>query len=105
MSKISFSDYSMQHVQFFDEDISDLLKLGLSLTNNVSHKLSILDLGCGDGRLLFALHKKGLLKHVNDIVGVDISETRVKRLKNMLPFVKGITSNALNVGELSIFLF
>ena len=85
MSKISFSDYSKRHVQFFDENISDFLKLGLSLTNNISRK-SILDLGCGDGRLLFALFKKGLLKQADVIVGADLSETRGKTAKEDVAF-------------------
>jgi len=33
-------------------------------------------------------------------VGVDISKERIERLRNELPFVKGIVSDALNVKEL-----
>jgi len=51
--------------------------------------------------LFFALYKKGLLKNVGEIVGVDISEDRIGRLTKELPFVKGIISDALNVRELS----
>ena len=50
---------------------------------------------------LFLLYMKGgLLKNVGEIVGVDISESRIERLTNELPFVKGIVSDALNVKEL-----
>jgi 2-polyprenyl-3-methyl-5-hydroxy-6-metoxy-1,4-benzoquinol methylase len=61
----------------------------------------MLDLGCGDGRLIFALHEKGLLENAEKIVGVDISEDRIKRLKTNLPFVKGIVADTLDLKQLS----
>lgn len=103
MNHTSFSEYSTKQVHFLDEteEVPALIKLGLSLINHSNSTTRVVDLGCGDGRLLFALHKNRLLKQVTEVVGVDISETRVKRLKKMLPFVRGIISNALNVEELS----
>lgn len=85
-----FQEYSREHVHFYDEELPFLLESGLALTNKAIKKPSIVDLGCGDGRLIFALHKRGLLKNVGEIVGVDISEDRMGRLKKELPFVKGM---------------
>jgi len=92
-----FQDYSKKHVQFYDEDHHILVEFGLALVKEIFGKPSILDLGCGDGRLLFALHRKGLLNNVNEIVGVDISEKRIDRMTKKLPFVTGVVSDALNV--------
>jgi len=95
-----FRGYSRRHVHFYSEEVSVLLESGLALANKVVKKPSIVDLGCGDGRLIFALYKRGLLKNVGEIVGVDISEERIGRLTKELPFVKGIISDASNVKEL-----
>ena len=50
-----FQSYSKMHVHFYGEDVSRLLELALTLVNNHVKKFSMLDLGCGDGRLIFAL--------------------------------------------------
>ena len=92
-----FQDYSKKHVQFYDEGHHILVEFGLALVKEIFGKPSILDLGCGDGRLLFALNKKGLLNNVNEIVGVDISEKRIDRMTKELPLVKGVVSDAINV--------
>ncbi|RSN74930.1 class I SAM-dependent methyltransferase [Candidatus Methanodesulfokora washburnensis] len=96
----SFREYSRKHVHFYDEEVSPILEYGLALTLKSVEKPNIVDLGCGDGRIIFALHKKGVLRNVGEIVGVDISKARVERLKSNLPFVRGIVSDALNVKEL-----
>lgn len=94
-----FQNYSRKHVHFYDEEVCVLLESGLALMNRVVEKPSIIDLGCGDGRLVFALYERGLLKKAGEIVGVEISESRIERLIKELPFVKGIVSDALNVKE------
>jgi len=50
-----FQGYSRKHVHFYGEEVSVLLESGLALTNEVIKKPSIVDLGCGDGRLIFCL--------------------------------------------------
>jgi 2-polyprenyl-3-methyl-5-hydroxy-6-metoxy-1,4-benzoquinol methylase len=100
MRDSSFQKYSKEHVHFYEEDVSPILEYGLDLTLKSCRKPSVVDLGCGDGRIIFALHKKSFLKNMSEIVGVYISEARIRRLKSNLPFVKGIVSNASNVKEL-----
>lgn len=95
-----FQNYSKKHVQFYTEELSALLETGLTLAGKISKKPKIVDLGCGDGRVIFALTKKGLLKHVGEIVGVDLSDNRIALLTRELPFVRGIVSDALNVTAL-----
>jgi SAM-dependent methyltransferase len=87
-------------VHFCDEDVPPLLQESLAFATKTAENVSIVDLGCGDGRLIYALHAKSMLKHVKNFVGVDISETRIKRMIRQLPFVKGIVSDALCVKEL-----
>jgi 2-polyprenyl-3-methyl-5-hydroxy-6-metoxy-1,4-benzoquinol methylase len=61
----------------------------------------LLDLGCGDGGLIFALHEKGFLERAEKTVGVDISGERIERLRNSLSFVEGIIADASDVKQLS----
>ena len=96
----SFLRYSKEHVHFYEEDVSPVLQQGLALALRGCRKVSIVDLGCGDGRVIFALHRRFSLKNVGEVVGVDISRERIERLKKNLPFVKGIVSDASNVKEL-----
>jgi 2-polyprenyl-3-methyl-5-hydroxy-6-metoxy-1,4-benzoquinol methylase len=101
MADSSFRNYSRIHVQFYNTNVSMLLDSALTATNRSARKFSLLDLGCGDGGVIFALHKKGLLENAHEIVGVDISEDRIERLKSNLPFVKGIVADAVDVKRLS----
>jgi 2-polyprenyl-3-methyl-5-hydroxy-6-metoxy-1,4-benzoquinol methylase len=91
-----FQNYSRKHIHFYEEAFPALLELGFTMIVSVE-KPCIADLGCGDGRLLFALHKKGLLNSCGLITGVDISPKRIERLKSELPFVKGVVSDASSV--------
>jgi len=100
MDDNSFQSFSKMHVYFYGEDVSRLLELALTSVNKSVKKFSILDLGCGDGTLIFALYEKGRLGNAEEIVGVDISEDRIERLRSNLPFVKGVISDALNVKQL-----
>lgn len=94
------SEYSTNNVHFFDEIIPALLEAGLFLVSHFVSKMRIVDLGCGDGRLIFALCRRKLLVNAYDVVGVDISEERLRRLNAKLPFVRVIASSALNIKEL-----
>jgi len=105
MDNSLFQSYSRKHAHFYEEEVPALIELGLALTKDISEKPMIVDLGCGDGRLIFALHRRGLLNSVGGVVGVDISDKRIERLRRELPFVKGIVSDAANVKELPDSLF
>jgi 2-polyprenyl-3-methyl-5-hydroxy-6-metoxy-1,4-benzoquinol methylase len=101
MKDSSFQSYSRMHVHFYGGDIPRLLEQGLVSLNRSSRRFNLLDLGCGDGGLLFALHEKGLLAKAERTVGVDISSERIERLRSNLPFVEGIVADASNVQQLS----
>lgn len=68
--------YSIDHVQFYDESISPLLtKYLTSFSWDV-----FLDVGCGDGGLLFALDRRGYFKN-KTVLAVDISAKRIEATK------------------------
>ena len=96
-----FQSYSKRYIQLYGRKISRQLESALTSLNKLAKTFSMLDLGCGDGKLIFALYEKGLLGNAEEIVGVDISEERIERLKKNLPFVKGVVSDALNLKQLA----
>ena len=99
-----FQNYSKKHVHFYAEPVPVLIELGLNLISDIK-KPNMADLGCGDGRLLLALYKKGLLNRFREIIGIDISQQRLDRLIKEMPFVKGIVSEASNVKSFSSSFF
>jgi len=92
-----FKKYSTENLHFYGETFPDLLKKGLLLINQSIKKPNIMDLGCGDGRLIYALYKKGALDSQSKITAVDLSEERIKRVKKQLGFVQTAKFDALNV--------
>jgi len=90
-------EYSEKHVHFIDFSLPKLLEEFLNSFIEKVEDFSILDLGCGDGRLLYAMYKKGLLRNAERVVGIDISETRISRLKKTCPFAEGIVADACNL--------
>ncbi len=63
---------------FYTEEIPSLLKKYL----NKEEWFTLIDIGCGDGGLLYALKKHNLLKN-KKIYATDLSWTRVKRVKEL----------------------
>jgi len=103
MQNRNFREYSKKHVHFYDFKISDLLEKAVKSKNN--RDFSLVDLGCGDGTLLFSLQSKELLLNAGKIVGVDLSSQRIKNLREGVKGVVGIVSDACNVEELENNVF
>jgi len=70
-------EYS-KHKQFYSGDVPKLLS---EYINEVDWK-NYLDLGCGDGSLLFALNKKGYFNN-KVVYAVDLSENRINLVKKI----------------------
>jgi len=93
----NFSEYSEKHIHFIDFSVPEMLE---SLLEGLNKSYSLIDLGCGDGRVLYALYSKGLFKNASRIAGVDISEERIKRLKKFCPFAEGIVADVCDLKQI-----
>ncbi|MCJ7424434.1 class I SAM-dependent methyltransferase [Candidatus Bathyarchaeota archaeon] len=94
-----FERYSKTCFQFYDEDVPRLLESVLIGLGKRGQKFRMLDIGCGDGKFIFALHKRKFLENAEEIVGVDASQDRIDRLRTNLPFAKGIAADASNLKQ------
>lgn len=66
------------NIHYYTDDIPEKIKLLLK-----EHKISnIIDLGCGDGSILYALKKLNLLKN-KKVYAIDISRERIERVKKI----------------------
>jgi len=93
----NFSEYSEKHIHFIDFSVPEMLE---NLLKELNKLYSLIDLGCGDGRILYALYSKGLLKNTGRIVGVDISEERMRRLKEFCPFAEGVVADVCDLKQI-----
>jgi SAM-dependent methyltransferase len=103
MQNRNFREYSKKHIHFYDLKIPDLLEKAVKSKN--SRDFSVVDLGCGDGSLLFSLQKRGLFSNAEKIVGVDLSPQRIKNLRGNVKGAIGIISDACNVKKLENEVF
>lgn len=94
---MKWEDFS---VHFYSVEVPQLLRKAVEGLINANRQFNILDLGCGDGRLLFALQQNGLLNRARSIVGVDNSEVRTERLKQKIKNSTLLVSDACDVKAL-----
>lgn len=76
-----FIKYSHKNIHFYDFGVPIIVEKLLREMNN--KRINFCDLGCGDGSLLFAISQKNLLENADTIVGVDISNERIQRLRRL----------------------
>lgn len=98
-----FNNYSRKHIHFFDLEVSDLVEKVIKNKNR--ENFNLIDLGCGDGNLLFSLQKKELLSNAEKIIGVDLSPLRIQNLKENIKGAIGIVSDVCNVKRLENEIF
>ena len=72
--------YSNKFIHYYSDELSPLL---LSLIEDNKGFKTVADLGCGDGSILYALNKNGLLEHFDKIYAVDLSEERIRRVRRL----------------------
>ena len=48
--------------------------------------MTLVDLGCGDGPIIYSLYKNGLLNRFNKVIGVDISVERIRIANKNIKF-------------------
>ncbi len=83
---MKFNKYSKYHLHFLDYKLPKLL---IQYLISLSKKINIIDIGCSDGGFIYTLQKKGFLKDVKEVIGVDVSK---KRIENFIKYTgyKGI---------------
>jgi len=94
---LNFKHYSHTHIHFFDDNIPELVVKMLDNNNS----FSIIDIGCGDGRFFYFLKNRGYFGRTKRIVGVDLSEKRLSRVKKLFPEVETMLSDVCNLSEVS----
>ena len=91
-----FKKYSEENIHFYDTNIPSLVEKIIPVK-----RFNFLDLGCGDGRLLYALFNRGLLENANKVVGVDLAQERCKAVKKISNKIQTICSDACHVKQLN----
>ncbi len=85
---LDIEKYAARHHQFLTDWLPPLLE-------RIAVPGRIVDLGCGDGATIWALHRRGLL---GDITwAVDLSSTRVEAAISVAPGVIGVVADAASV--------
>jgi SAM-dependent methyltransferase len=88
------SAYTRRHPHFYGDELAPLL----FETVNRNPRGTIADLGAGDGAVLWALERRGLLG--DGAYAIDLSAERVAHAAEMSPVVQGIVANATDVAAL-----
>ncbi len=77
---MNIENYAKEGIQYYHlEEVPGIIRKLLKTNVKV-----ILDAGCGDGNLLYALKENGLLKS-KKVIGVDLSSSRVKLVQSIDP--------------------
>jgi len=87
--KTDYSDFSFQ---YYATVIPELLKRYLKKTSQIN----LLDLGCGDGSLLYSLKKNGYFKNKN-IYGVDLSPKSIALVKKIDSKINAFVDDVENI--------
>jgi len=82
--------YAQKYIHFYDEDIEDDVLIKYLICTKWS---SLLDCGCGDGSLLYALQKNNFLKD-KKVYAIDLSKNRVARVIKNIKNVSAYVDNA-----------
>lgn len=80
MSQSDFEEYSQKSIHFFSRHVPPLLVKALSL---IQSNPTVVDVGCGDGHLVWSLSENSHIAVNSRIIGVDMSPIRVRRFSEL----------------------
>lgn len=83
MTDIDFDQYSQQSVHFFSRKVPELLAHSLA---RIGPEATLVDVGCGDGHIVWALSQAGHIPAGSRVIGVDISPIRLRRFSALTNF-------------------
>jgi 2-polyprenyl-3-methyl-5-hydroxy-6-metoxy-1,4-benzoquinol methylase len=76
---VNIEKYAKKHKHYLKDQIPE--ELDLLIKHNKFEK--IIDIGCGGGLFLYSLFKRGYDKKFTEVWGVDLSEVRLKNIKEI----------------------
>ena len=89
--KMYFNEETGNYDSWYQDDSTNLTKrISLSILSNFNFN-EVLDLGCGKGAFTHMLKKEN-----NCVIGVDVSETAIKKASSRYPNIKFICSDIQN---------
>ncbi len=91
--------YTVQNIQFYNREISPLLKETLSTLrcNSVGERVSLLDIGTGDGVIIQSFLCQHIISSKDKILGIDIAEKRCLNAARNIKDAYFITGDALKL--------
>jgi 2-polyprenyl-3-methyl-5-hydroxy-6-metoxy-1,4-benzoquinol methylase len=93
---MDFERYSRDAVHFLSLEVPELLR---EAVERAPDGFTLVDLGCGDGNLVYALGHSGLLERAGEVIGVDLSPQRIERFEAFTAG-RGIVRPAEDVPEI-----
>lgn len=93
---LDFAQYSENSVHFFSRRVPSLLSRVLQ---RIGLEATLVDVGCGDGHLIWALSNAGHLPKKRRVFGVDISSIRLRRFSTLTGY-PGIIADGQNIPTL-----
>jgi len=88
-------EYSNRVIQFYSDQIPSLLNEYLESINWRSY----LDVGCGDGQLLYALSRKGFFQD-KYVYAADMSKNRISRIRKINDSIQGYINDACDLKDI-----
>ncbi len=83
MPEVDFDQYSQDSIHFFDKRVPELLARAVAA---VGESGAVVDVGCGDGHMVWSLLETGRITRRHGVVGIDISPIRLKRFEALTGF-------------------
>ena len=80
LDEAEFERHAERSVHFFCRRVPPRLRAALATLESGAH---IVDVGCGDGQLVWALIQTGALPPQATVLGVDVSSVRVERFRRL----------------------
>ncbi len=95
-TSLDIEEYARFLPQYYSDSIPETLRKYLETRSFVS----LLDAGCGDGSLLFALKRHGYFQN-RTIYAVDLSQNRIRLVRKIDPHIRAYVDDAVCLNTIS----
>jgi len=83
MADLDFEQHTANDIHFFSRHVPALLASSITASQN---NPTIVDVGCGDGHLVWSINEAGLIAVGSNVIGIDISPRRIQRFRSLTGF-------------------